>query len=339
MYIINIQKRQIEKNIINNTKHITIVNDLKISHKMDKTYCLITNDVETTSVLNHKLSDNTGEYILKQGMPRLLDLYEKHNVKATFFFTGHIAKLFPAIVKMAHVRGHEIGSHGLTHRADRAFDILGHEEQIYHLKTSKKIIEDIIGEEIISFRAPAARVDNNISTSLADTGFKIDSSISSQRMDMFMSFGSWNKMKWLFTPRLPYFTNKKNIFIKGDGSILEIPISAFVFPYIGTFMRIAPMLNRMTRNLLYWESLLNCRPFVFLTHPNEFIDEEIDEGTIQRRGTNLISYLLGDILRHKLKVKNLGEKALPILERELVFFNKKEIKFTTCKELYNNLKK
>ena len=26
--------------------------------------CLITNDVETTSILNHKLRDKTGEYVL-----------------------------------------------------------------------------------------------------------------------------------------------------------------------------------------------------------------------------------------------------------------------------------
>ena len=46
--------------------------------------CLITNDVETTSILNHKLRDKTGEYVLSQGMPRLLDLYDQYGVKATF---------------------------------------------------------------------------------------------------------------------------------------------------------------------------------------------------------------------------------------------------------------
>ena len=48
-------------------------------------YCLITNDVETTSILNHKLRDKTGQYLVDQGMPRLLELYERYEVKATFF--------------------------------------------------------------------------------------------------------------------------------------------------------------------------------------------------------------------------------------------------------------
>lgn len=306
---------------------------------MNSKFCLITNDVETTSILNHKLRDKTGEYVLSQGMPRLLDLYEEQGLKATFFYTGYIAKLFPQVVKMAHERGHEIGSHGLSHKVEDAFDVLDYETQVDHLKTSKNIIEDIVGEEIISFRAPAARVNNNIALALSEAGFKIDSSVASQRMDMFMSFGALKKLNWLVAPRKPYFTAVDNIFKRGDGDVFEIPISAFVFPYIGTFMRISPVLNRMTRNLLNLETLVTNRPFNFLTHPNEFIDEELEEGVIQRRGGNILSYFLGDVLRHKLKVKNLGAKAIPIFRRELNFFNEKKYEFVTCKELYNlNLK-
>jgi peptidoglycan-N-acetylglucosamine deacetylase len=305
---------------------------------MNERYCLLTNDVETTSILNHKLSDKTGEYVLKQGMPRLLDLYEQYQVRTTFFYTGYIAKLYPDVVRMAHARGHEIGSHGLTHEAGKAFDVLNHAEQVDHLKTSKRIIEDIIGEEIISFRAPAARVNKTIAASLAESGFKVDSSVSSLRMDMFMSFGTWKKMNWITSPRLPYFTQQENIFKKGNGKVLEIPVSAIFLPYIGTFMRLAPVLNRMTRNLLYLETKINNRPFVFLTHPNEFIDEEKEQGMIQRRGKNFLSFLIRDVIRHKLKIKNLGAKAIPLFERELEFFDKKEIKFISCKELYNILK-
>lgn len=296
--------------------------------------CLITNDVETTSILNHKLRDKTGEYVLVQGMPRLLDLYDKYGVKATFFYTGHIAQLYPEVVKMAYERGHEVGSHGLTHEVNQAFDVLTPEEQLSHLKQSKQILEDIIGEEVLSFRAPAARVDKGFSSIMKEAGFKVDSSVSSQRFDMMFSFGALKKLHWITAPRKAYFVREDNIFRKGDSSVLEVPISAMGFPYIGTFMRIAPLLNRVTRRLLYWETLCNGRQFVFLTHPNEFIDEDREGGKIERRASNYIAYLLGDVLRHKLKVKNLGEKALPIYEHELAFFQKKGFEFITCKDLY-----
>ncbi|HAF29698.1 MAG TPA: polysaccharide deacetylase [Bacteroidales bacterium] len=302
-------------------------------------YCLITNDVETTSILNHRLDDATAQFVLKQGMPRLLDLYAKYNVKSTFFYTGHIAELVPEVVIMAHKAGHEIGSHGYTHEVNQSFDVLSFTEQKEHLLKSKSILENIIGEEVISFRAPAARVNQDTVKALLECGFKIDSSISSQRLDMFMSFGALKKLNWLTAPRLPYFTDSNNIFKKGDSELLEIPISAFGFPYIGTFMRIAPSLNRMTRTLLHWETKLNNRPFVFLTHPNEFIDEERDGNGISRRAPNYFSYLLGDVLRHKMKVKNLGAKAIPIFEKELIFFKNREYTFETLKNYCKHLHK
>ena len=269
--------------------------------------CLITNDVETTSILNHKLRDKTGEYVLSQGMPRLLDLYDKYGVKATFFYTGHIAQLYPDVVRMAHERGHEVGSHGLTHEVSKAFDVLSPEEQLFPL-----IMEE--------------------------AGFKVDSSVSSQRLDMMFSFGALKKLNWLTAPRHAYFAQEENIFRKGESEVFEVPISAMGFPYIGTFMRIAPGLNRFTRQMLYWETLCNGRQFVFLTHPNEFIDEDQETKEIERRGSNYISYLLGDVIRHKLKVKNLGEKALPIYERELAFFQRKDFEFVTCKDFYKRKK-
>ena len=299
-------------------------------------HCLITNDVETTSILNHRLKDETAEYVLRQGMPRLLDLYDRYGVKATFFYTGHIAQCCPEVVKMAHAKGHEVGSHGLTHEVGKAFDVLPPDEQLKHLVQSKRILEDIIGEEVVSFRAPAARVDKGLAQVLHEAGYKVDSSVCSQRLDMMFSFGSWKKLHWLAAPRKAYFTKTDNIFRKGDADMLEVPVSAWGFPYIGTFMRIAPGLNRLTRRLLYWETLCNGRQFVFLTHPNEFIDEERDDQPIERRASNPVAYWMGDVLRHKLKVKNLGAQALPIYERELSFFSQKGFEFITCKDLYHS---
>ena len=235
---------------------------------------------------------------------------------------------------MAYERGHEVGSHGLTHEVSQAFDVLTPEEQLSHLRQSKQILEDLIGDEVISFRAPAARVDERFPLIMKEAGFKVDSSVSSQRLDMMFSFGALKKLHWITAPRKAYFVKEDNIFKKGDSEVLEAPISAMGFPYIGTFMRIAPGLNRMTRRVLYCETCCNGRQFVFLTHPNEFIDEDWEGGEIERRASNYLSYLLGDVLRHKLKVKNLGEKALPLFEKELAFFQKKEFDFITCKELY-----
>jgi len=303
--------------------------------KKNERFCFITNDVETTSILHHELRDETGKLVLEQGMPRLLDLYDEYGIKATFFYTGYIANLYPEVVKMAHERGHEIASHGYSHKVENAFDEMSEQKIRDHLNRSKNTLEQIIGEEVISFRAPALRVKKNISMALLETGFLIDSSVASQRIDMFLSFGVKHKLNWFRSPRGIYFTKAEDIFSKGDSDLLEIPVSSFLFPYIGTFMRISPLIISVVRSSLNLENKLTGRHINFLTHPNEFIDEPpIDSLTTSRRSKNYLSYLLGDLLRHRLKVKNLGSPAIPLLKKELNYLISKEYNFKRCKDIY-----
>lgn len=303
----------------------------------EKKYCLLTNDVETTSIWHNSLRDETGLKVLKEGMPILLDLYERYNVKSTFFFTGYIAKLYPDIVKMIVPYGHEVASHGMSHIKSNGFDVMPLEKQIKHLKESKKILEDISGQEVISFRAPALRVSQNTVQALEESEYQIDSSVASQRFDMFMSFGGLKKLNWLTAPRLPYRTSKQSLFSKGNSSIIEVPLSASVLPYVGTTMRIFPSLTSAQRKLLSFEAKYSGKPIVFDIHPNEFIDESNDERMFKKRASNPLSSFLQDTLRSKLKVKNLGVAGAKIYEREIQYFVSKKYDFCTIKDYCNNL--
>lgn len=118
-------------------------------------------------------------------MPILLDIYNEFKIKSTFFFTGYIAKLYPDIVRMVIKNGHEVASHGKSHLPENGFDVMPFERQKRHLDETKKLLEDISGVEVISFRAPALRVNYNTARALIETGYKIDSSVASQRFDFF----------------------------------------------------------------------------------------------------------------------------------------------------------
>ena len=205
--------------------------------------CVLTNDVETTSIWFNRLSDETGLKVVQKGMPVLLDIYAGYGIKSTFFIVGDMAKKWPEVVKMVSNSGHEVASHGWSHEVDQAFDILSLGEQIQHLSKSKKLLEDISGQEVVSFRAPALRVNEHTPVALAETGYKYDSSVASQRFDMFMSFGSLKKIKWLTSPRKPYRTSPSSLFRMGNGSIVEIPLSAFILPYTSTTLRIFPLIR------------------------------------------------------------------------------------------------
>ena len=294
---------------------------------------LLTNDVETTSIWLNTLRDQTGEKVLKEGMPVLLDIYAQFGIKSTFFFTGYIAKLFPDVVKMVIHDGHEVASHGKSHLKENGFDVMPFERQRRHLIETKKLLEDISGQEIISFRAPALRVYDHTAPALIEAGYKIDSSVASQRFDFFLSFGGVKKLNWFFAPRLPYLTAPDNLLRKGPGPLVEVPLSALFFPYVGTTMRVFPWLTAIQRRGLHLETTcLNNKPVVFDIHPNEFIDESNEPRIIYNRSSNKLAYFVQDYLRAQMKTKNLGPKAIPLYVREIQFYAKRAYNFTTVQE-------
>lgn len=293
---------------------------------------LLTNDVETSSFWFNDLRDKTGERVMNEAIPALLELYRKYDIKATFFYTGHIAKLFPNIVRMVIADGHEIGSHGKSHLIENGFDVMSFDKQKKHLEYSKKLLEDISGERVVSFRAPALRVSSVTARALLETGFLIDSSVSSQRFDFFLSFGSKTKFRFLLAPRKPYFVNQNDIYSKGASPLLEVPPSAIIMPYTGSCIRIFPVIANVLKNVLNLETGLTGKPLVFYMHPSEFIDESSEPRTIKRRSQNPIKYLLTDVVRANLKTRNLGPAAYPIYEKMLDWYNHKRYSFKTMSD-------
>ncbi|GAA7722427.1 hypothetical protein JP0162_04760 [Helicobacter pylori] len=49
------------------------------------------------------------------GIPRLLKLFKKYHLPATWFAPGHSIETFPEQMKMIVDAGHEVGAHGYSH--------------------------------------------------------------------------------------------------------------------------------------------------------------------------------------------------------------------------------
>ena len=107
----------------------------------------------------------------------ILELLAHTNSKATFFVLGSLVEKNPNIVKMIYENGHEIASHGYSHIVTPD---LKPEEFRKDIRKSKNILQDIIGEEIIGFRAPKWSINEETIWALkvlAEEGFKYDSSV------------------------------------------------------------------------------------------------------------------------------------------------------------------
>jgi len=268
-------------------------------------YFLMTNDVESFSIPLNREDDNIAKEVYEVGLPRLLELYARHDIKCTFYFTGMFAEQSPESVELVKAHGHEIGCHSYSHAEDKALDVLSYEEQLSELKKAKRIIESLAGT-IESFRAPALRLNEDTVKALEETGFKSDSSVCPQRFDGPFTFGSKRKLKWLLAPRRPYFLSYDSIIRRGDSKVLEIPISALLFSFSGTVMRRSPFITRLVQKYLSFESKRTDKPVVFLFHPNECLDFN-GKAIPTRRSTNFFEHLFADVIRQKLKLKNLGK--------------------------------
>ncbi|MCF2947954.1 polysaccharide deacetylase family protein [Paraglaciecola aquimarina] len=99
--------------------------------------------------------------------PRLLDVLEKHGVKATIFVTGENAEKHPEIVKRAFDSGHTIGNHSYAHR--RASEMTYDEIEHSYSRTDK-IIRGITGQEDILFRAPYLNISAESKAYLCKVG-------------------------------------------------------------------------------------------------------------------------------------------------------------------------
>ncbi|MFA7542859.1 MAG: polysaccharide deacetylase family protein [Candidatus Cloacimonadaceae bacterium] len=299
---------------------------------MNTKYALWTNDVETHSIWLNDLNLETGKRVVSYGIPKLLDIYDEFGIKSTFFFNCDIVKPFPESVRAVRDRGHEIGSHGLTHDHTQAFDVLSYKEQYDHLKQSKAMLEDAIGGSVISFRAPALRVNEFTAKALVETGYLIDSSVASQRFDFMLSFGAKNKTKWLTAPREAYRASKRDLSIKGTNGVMEVPLSAMLIPYVGTLMRISPSITKGIRAILNCEQRIFPSQIVFDIHPNELIDESDRKRSIKRRSNSFFQYIMADLIRSRLKIRNLGDKCIPIYKENLQYFSDRNYRSVTLKQ-------
>jgi polysaccharide deacetylase family protein (PEP-CTERM system associated) len=110
-------------------------------------------------------------------LPRMLDLFDKNRVTATFFFLGWVAEKHPDLVKETLRRGHEIASHGYAHKL--IYNQTPHEfnEDIHK---ANSILENLTSKKVIGYRAPGFSIMPDTEWAfdiLAENGIKYDSSI------------------------------------------------------------------------------------------------------------------------------------------------------------------
>ena len=114
---------------------------------------------------------------VEQNTELLLELFERQQVKCTFFVLGWIAERYPQLIRKLADQGHEIASHGYSHQL-----VYQQTPAVFAEETrkSKLILEDIIQRPVTGYRAASYSITRESLWALdilAELGFTWDSSI------------------------------------------------------------------------------------------------------------------------------------------------------------------
>jgi polysaccharide deacetylase family protein (PEP-CTERM system associated) len=146
---------------------------------------------------------------VEANMDRILALFERHGVRATFFTLGWIAERYPQLVRRIVAGGHELASHGYGHL--RASD-QSRAEFANDIRSAKALLEDIGGQAVLGYRAPSfsiGRANLWALDELLDAGYRYSSSIYPIAHD---HYGMPE------APRFAFYPN-------GPDGLLEVPIT------------------------------------------------------------------------------------------------------------------
>ena len=193
---------------------------------------------------------------------RLLELFDRVNVRGTFFVLGWVAERFPALVRRIADLGHEVASHGYDHQLVYLLTPRQFREDI---RAAKHAIENAAGVEIVGFRAPSYSVIDSSLWALdvlIEEGFVYDASIFPIHHDRYGIPDS---------PRHPYVLQRPG------GSLLEVPgstvrLGRVNLPIGGGYFRQFPYvwakwgIDRVNR--------VERQPVTFYTHPWELDPEQ-----------------------------------------------------------------
>jgi polysaccharide deacetylase family protein (PEP-CTERM system associated) len=207
---------------------------------------------------------------VEANIDRILGLLDSKGIKATFFTLGWIAERYPAMVRDIVTRGHELASHGYGHeRASNLTEAHFRED----VRSSKRILEDISGQQVKGYRAPSFSIGTGNMWALdvlQSEGYRYSSSIYPVLHD---HYGVPDAPRFAFYP-------------KSEDGLLELPITTVRLMNRnlpaggGGYFRFFPY--AVSRWLMQQVNKRDGQPAIFYFHP-----WEIDPGQPRQKNIDL----------------------------------------------------
>ena len=231
------------------------------------------------------------EIVLDRALPRLLELFDRYQLKSTLFVVGSDAKagsLSRARLQEAAQAGHELGNHSFSHPYDLARQPRSLIER--EIADCHAVLRSLHpqGRPPLGFRAPGYELSPDLWDVVEAQGYRYDTSLMpcppyylAKLLAMGVialrgqqSASVISKPQSQLGPTQPYRPDPQQPWRRGQAGMVELPVAVtplLRLPVIGTFLLLSPHL----RSLLL--SGMERQPFFNLElHGIDLIDAETD---------------------------------------------------------------
>ncbi len=208
-------------------------------------YAVLSMDIEDWYHLDYfqgKKCDKN--FSMLDGFYNYLELLDTYNIKTTFFVLSELIDQIREPLLIASKSGHEIACHGKTHTRPLLLSVENFRNEIYEAKNE---LSDLIGKEVIGYRAPCYSIDKERYDVIKDLGFKYSSSrmnipghplYENLNIDNYLQpiLGVYNINNFY---EFELSTNKflrKSIAVSGGGWIRLFPWKFFMKPLINNYI-------------------------------------------------------------------------------------------------------
>ena len=142
-----------------------------LTFDMDAEAAVLTADISSISRMSPMSHQSYGPLV---GVPRILALLKRHDLRATFFVPGYSAHRYPGVVRAVAEAGHEIAHHSYFHENTVGMDAKTEADM---LDLGLRALHDVAGVRPEGYRAPMWEMNFHTPALLAERGFRYDSSL------------------------------------------------------------------------------------------------------------------------------------------------------------------
>jgi peptidoglycan/xylan/chitin deacetylase (PgdA/CDA1 family) len=153
-----------------------------------------------------------GEFGAEVGVPRLLDLFDRYAISATWCTPTHSMQTFPEAFRSILDAGHEIAAHGCYHESIPTLDL---DRERFLMEKLLAFHDKCVGKRPRGYRSPAWDFSEHTLSILEEFGFEWDSSLMGRDFEP-------------YHPRTVYLNLEEGNTFGEPTPVLEFPVSWFL---------------------------------------------------------------------------------------------------------------